>query len=118
MYEVSFSDQSMSVLNQMDHIEQMKIVETITNLNSYQLKNPDENVGVFKREGKDFYRIRTGDIRIYFEARGKNQLYSHFILHKNTMADFMFRCKLPLDNESAAEQDKGFWKYLEGLTRK
>ena len=85
---------------------------------AYGGENPDENVGVFKREGKDFYRIRTGDIRIYFEARGKNQLYSHFILHKNTMADFMFRCKLPLDNESAAEQDKGFWKYIEGLTRK
>lgn len=116
MFEVSFSDQSMNLLNQMDHLEQMKIVETITNLDSYQLKTPSDDVGKFQRDGKDFYRVRSGDIRIYFEARPNNELYCHFILHQNTIADFMFRCKLPLDNESAAEQDKGFWQYLESIT--
>jgi mRNA interferase RelE/StbE len=118
MYEVSFSDQSMNILNQMNHLEQMKIVESITNLTSDQLKSPTEMVGVFTREGKDFYRIRCDEYRIYFEAKPNHELYCHFILHKNTIADFLYRCKLPLNEESAAEQDKGFWKYLESITRR
>ena len=38
-----------------------------------------------------------------------------YILHKNTLADFIFRTKLPVNEEFLAEQEDSFWKYLDSL---
>ena len=43
--------------------------------------------------------------------------YSHVILDKNSMADFIFRTKLPFKEEQAIEQHQSFWQYLESLMK-
>ena len=117
MYQVNFSDQSMAELNKLDILTQLQFIETISNLTSDQLARPREPLGKFTRRGKTFYRLRADEFRCYFEITG-NKLFSRYILHRNTLTDFLFRAKLPLSDEQLVEQHNSFWKYLESLTKK
>lgn len=116
MYQVNFSDQSISELNKLELTRQMELVEKISSLTPEELKNPREPLGKFNRDGKTFYRLRAGDFRCYFEIKG-NILYSHYFLYKNSLADFIFRTKLPLSEQQMVEQHQSFWKYLDSLKR-
>ena len=53
---------------------------------------------------------------VYFEVKD-DILFSRVILDKNSMADFIFRTKLPFKEEQAIEQHQSFWKYLESLMK-
>ncbi|MGB0744923.1 MAG: type II toxin-antitoxin system RelE family toxin [Opitutales bacterium] len=117
MFQVNFSEQSMRELNQLDTRSQMILVEVISTLTQHQLEHPNEELGRFHRGGKTYYRVRAGEFRIYFEQQG-DALFAHYILHKNTLSDFIFRSKLPVTEEFLAEQRDSFWKYLESLRDK
>jgi len=116
MYQVNFSEQSMSELNQLDIEVQMPLIEKFTGLTQEELEHPKEELGRFDRGGRTYYRLRAGEFRIYFEKRG-DTLYSHYILHQHSLADFIFRFKLPYKEETLVEQHQSFWKYLESLTK-
>lgn len=117
MYQVTFSDQSMRELNQLNILVQMPIVEKLSGLTPNDLEHGHDDVGHFIRNGKTFYRLRAGEFRVYFEIRDKDTLFSHFILHQHSLADFVFRFKLPYREETLVEQHQSFWKYLESLTK-
>lgn len=117
MFQVNFSEQSMLELNQLDTRSQMILVEVVSTLKQEQLDNPNEELGRFHRNGKTYYRVRAGEFRIYFEQQG-DALFAHYILHKNTLSDFIFRFKLPFTEEFMVEQHDSFWKYLESLRQK
>ena len=104
-------------LNQLDTRSQMSLVEVVSTLTQEQLEHPSEELGRFHRDGKTLYRVRAGEFRIYFEQQG-DALFAHYILHKNTLTDFIYRSKLPVTEEFIAEQDDSFWKYLESLRHK
>ncbi|MFP4259484.1 MAG: type II toxin-antitoxin system RelE family toxin [Opitutales bacterium] len=108
----------MHELNQLDTRSQMILVEVVSTLTEEQLDHPNEELGRFHRGGKTFYRVRAGEFRIYFEQQGSDTLYAHYILHKNTLGDFIFRSRLPVSEEFLAEQHDSFWKYLESLRHK
>lgn len=117
MFQVNFSEQSMHELNQLDKETQMTLIEVFSGLTQEQLDNPNDEMGRFNRNGKTFYRIRADEFRIYFE-KDKNSLFAHYILHKNTLSDFVFRFKLPITEEFMIEQHDSFWKYLESIRNK
>lgn len=117
MFQVNFSEQSMHELNQLNTRSQMLLVEVVSTLQQEQLDNPNEELGRFHRSGKTYYRVRAGEFRIYFEQKN-DALFAHYILHKNTLSDFVFRFKLPFAEEFMVEQDDSFWKYLESLRHK
>lgn len=116
MFQVTFSDQAMGELNKLPVEEQMEMVDVVSNITSEELANPTERLGRFKRGSRTYYRIRAGDFRCYFERRG-DTLYAHYILHRNTVTDFVFRMKMPYKEEQMVEQQSSFWKYLETLGR-
>jgi len=117
MFQVNFSEQSMHELNQLDTRSQMLLVEVVSTLRQEQLDHPGEELGRFQRNGRTYYRVRAGEFRIYFEQQDE-ALFAHYILHKNTLIDFIFRFKLPFTEEFMVEQDDSFWKYLESLRHK
>ena len=93
----------------------MQIVDKFSSLTPESIKISEE-VGKFARNGKDFYRLKSGDYRIYFEIID-NTLYSHYMLHQHSLTDFIFRFKLPISEEQMVEQHQSFWKYLETLKK-
>lgn len=118
MYQVTFSEQSMLELNKLDKLAQLEAIEPISSLKPADLEHPREPLGRFTRTGQTLYRLRCGDHRFYFETRGSDMLHVLYILHKNSLEDFLLRNKLPVTESQLAEQDSKFWKYLESLTKK
>ena len=106
----------MGQLNSMSQEEQLKIVDIVSHITRDMLDHPREPIGRFTREGKTFYRVRADDLRCYFEIID-DSLYSHYIIRKHTLADFVFRFKLPVTEEQIIEQNGSFWKYLDTLTK-
>jgi mRNA interferase RelE/StbE len=117
MYQVTFSAQAMHELNRLDQLLQLELVEPISALKPADLAHPREPLGRFSRAGKEFYRLRAGDYRFYFDARDAT-LHVNYILHKNSLEDFLLRNKFPVSERQLFEQDSKFWKYLENLAKK
>ena len=116
MYQVTFSEQSMRELNKLDKLLQLEAIEPISRIRPTDLAHPREPLGRFTRAGKDFYRLRAGEFRFYFEVQGET-LHTHYILHKSSLEDWLFRMKLPVSEHQVEEQHSKFWKYLESLTK-
>jgi len=116
MYQVTFSEQAMRELNLLDKLAQLDAIEPITALKASDLAQPREPLGHFRRGSKSLYRLRAGDFRFYFELLG-NSLHVDYILHRNSLEDFLLRNKLPVSEQQLIEQDSKFWKYLESLTK-
>ena len=107
----------MQELNALSQREQLWLVDQLSSLTNDILLAESDAVGRFQRGGKTFYRLRAGDFRSYFTHDG-DTLVCHCILHKNTLEDFIFRCKLPVKDKQLLEKDQSFWQYLEGLAKK
>jgi mRNA-degrading endonuclease RelE of RelBE toxin-antitoxin system len=116
MYQVTFSEQAMHELNKLETMAQLGVVEPISNLQSSDLDHPREPLGRFQRRGKPFYRLRAGEHRFYFDVNG-DTLHVNYILHKNSLEDFLLRNGLPVSEQQLVEQHSKFWKYLESLTK-
>lgn len=116
MYQVTFSEQSMRELNRLDKIAQLEAIDPISKVSASDLANPREPLGKFSRGGKDFYRLRAGEFRFYFQVQG-DTLHTHYILHKDSLEDALFRLKLPVSEQQLFEQHNKFWKYLESLAK-
>ena len=106
----------MHELNQLDKLMQLEVIEPISSLKASDLAAPREPLGRFHRAGKEFYRLRAGEFRFYFEVSG-DTLHVTYILHKNSLEDFLLRNKLPVSEQQLVEQHSKFWKYLESLTK-
>jgi mRNA-degrading endonuclease RelE of RelBE toxin-antitoxin system len=116
MYQVTFSEQAMHELNKLEKLAQLEAIDPITSLRPADLAHPREPLGYFKRGSKQLYRLRAGEFRFYFEARGET-LHVDYILHRNSLEDFLLRNKLPVTEQQLVEQHSKFWKYLESLTK-
>jgi mRNA interferase RelE/StbE len=116
MYQVNFSEQSMSVLNKLEKWDQMPLIEKLCSLTAKDLKENEEDLGRFQRDGKSLYRLRVGEYRIYFEEQVET-LYVHYFLSQHSLTDFLFRFKFPLTDEQIVEQHQSFWKYLDTLKK-
>ena len=116
MYQITFSEQAIRELNRMDKLAQLNLVQPLLGLKAEDLAHPREPLGRFQRAGRMYYRLRSGDFRFYFEVTTEN-FHIHYILHKNTLEDFLLRNKLPVSEQQLVEQHSKFWKYLESLTK-
>ncbi|MGA2051976.1 MAG: cytotoxic translational repressor of toxin-antitoxin stability system [Opitutales bacterium] len=116
MYQLTFSDQAIAELKKLPKPTQLDLMEKISGLHPDQLASGAEDVGHVDRAGKTFYRLRAGEFRMYFEITG-DTLFTHYILHQHSLADFVFRFKLPFTEETLVEQHQSFWKYLESLKK-
>lgn len=117
MFQVTFSEQAMHELNQLDKLEQMTAIDPLGSLKPADLAHPREPLGKFHRRGKEYYRLRSADHRFYFQVHGES-LEIVYILHRNSLEDFLLRNKLPVSEKQLVEQDSKFWTYLESLRKK
>lgn len=106
----------MQELNKLDQLAQLDAIDPISHLKPSDLAQPREPLGHFRRGQKSLYRLRSGDFRFYFESEG-DTLHVDYILHRNSLEDFLLRNKLPVSEQQLVEQHSKFWKYLESLTK-
>lgn len=106
----------MNELNKLDKLLQLDVILPISSLKPSDLKNPREPLGRFTRGTQTLYRLRAEDFRFYFVVTDEI-LHTRYILHKNSLEDFLLRNKLPVTEGQLVEQHSKFWKYLETLTK-
>lgn len=106
----------MRELKKLDQLAQLEVIAPISGLKPSDLAHPREPLGRFQRGGQTLYRLRAGEFRFYFEVHGET-LHTLYILHKNSLEDFLLRNKLPVSEAQLVEQHSKFWKYLETLTK-
>lgn len=117
MFQVTFSAQALGELKKLDPLTQLTAIEPITTLKPELLAHPREPLGRFVRAGHTLYRLRTDDLRFYFELKGETSLHVLYILHPHSLEDFLLRNRLPVSEDQLVEQHSKFWKYLETLTK-
>ncbi len=117
MFQVTFSEQSIRELNKLGQLAQLEAIGPISRLTAGDLAHPREPLGRFHRGGKELYRLRSGGYRFYFESLDETTLHVVWILHQNSLEDFLLRNKLPVSDAQLAEQHSKFWKYLESLAQ-
>lgn len=116
MYQVTFSEQAMKELNRLDKLVQMAAIEPLASLKASDLSHPREPFGRFSRSGQEYYRLRVDDHRFYFQVKGTT-VHVCYLLHRNSLEDFLLRNKLPVSEQQLVEQHSKFWKYLENLRK-
>ena len=109
---LTFSAQSNAILQHLSQEQQLKLIAFLTDFNFENV----EDLGKIVRGQKTYYRIRWNDFRIYFECTSEQTRLVHYLLPKHTWNDFLFRSKLPF-NEEMIEKDNRFWQYLEKLKK-
>jgi mRNA interferase RelE/StbE len=118
MFQVTFDSQAMTELNKLDKLIQLTALDPVSSLRQADLEHPREPLRKFMRGGQELFRLRSGDLRFYFETRGGDTLHVLYILHEHSLEDFLLRNKLPVSEQQLVEQHSKFWKYLEGLTKR
>lgn len=114
MLQIVFNDISAAELSRLPTPIQFQILEAL-NIQSGDLEEDAlaKRFGVLERATKKLYRCRAGDHRIYF-AVYDGDVRIHRVLHKNTLADFLYRSNLPGGGEDEAlSQSKSFWKLID-----
>ncbi|MDR1173387.1 MAG: cytotoxic translational repressor of toxin-antitoxin stability system [Puniceicoccales bacterium] len=115
MYQLTFSEQSLSELDKFAKDEQLQMVSLISELSAKAFKNEDSGIPSFCRDGKTYYRLKVDTLRVYVEKINSDTLYCHYVLPQHTLSDFLFRAKFPISEMQMIEQHSSFWKYLESL---
>lgn len=114
MLQIVFNDISAAELSRLPTQIQFHLLEAL-NLQPGDLEDDllARRYGVLERGGKKLYRCRAGDHRIYFAVKDGN-VRVHRVLHKNTLADFLYRSNLPGGGEDEAlSQSKSFWQLID-----
>lgn len=112
MHQLTFSTQSNAILSHMSQKQQLKLVDF---LGSFPFEK-SKNLGKIIRGTKTYFRLRWTEFRIYLEQLNEDAFVVHYLIPKHTWNDFLFRFKLPF-NEDSIEKDDQFWQYLENLNK-
>lgn len=113
MFQIVFNEISAAEISRLDTLAQLELLAEFK-VTPEDLKNPDgKRFGTLDHGGKKLHRYRARDTRIYFEAKDGSVLV-HRVLHKGTLADFLFRSNLgDADEDEALAGNKHFWKLID-----
>ncbi|PWU07582.1 MAG: hypothetical protein C5B47_05915 [Verrucomicrobia bacterium] len=113
MFQVIFNSVSAAEMAALPKELQLELLAEFHSIPQDPAEMEGERFGTVSREGRQLFRYRAKDYRIYFEQHPKGVLV-HRVLHKNSLRDFLFRSNLPM-----AEEDKtlgettAFWHLIE-----
>lgn len=116
MYQITFSEQSLVEFNKLDKMAQLQFIDELSSQCEDYLQHATSNKKVqkFSREGRDIFRCRVGELRVYFEkTESDGIIFCRYILPEHSFVDFIYRTKLPITDEQISENTDSFWKYLE-----
>jgi mRNA-degrading endonuclease RelE of RelBE toxin-antitoxin system len=113
MFQVIFNDTSAAEMSALPKALQLQILSEFNFLPEDLDKMDKEKFGRLAREGRQLFRYRTTDYRIYFEVTPKG-LCVHRVLHKNSLKDFLFRTKLPVAEDETLQKNPDFWDMIDG----
>jgi len=112
MLEIIFNEISAAELAALPKSLQLELLTEFQLLPEDLEEETSSRFGLISREGKQLYRFRASDYRLYFEKCPEGVIV-HRILHKNTIRDFLFRSSLPMTDEDEVRHVGAFWELIE-----
>jgi mRNA-degrading endonuclease RelE of RelBE toxin-antitoxin system len=114
VFQIIFNEISAAEISGLDTMSQLELLNQfkVRQQDLDDLNDGDGHFGTMERHGKKLYRYRSKDYRIYFEVKDDNVIV-HRVLNRNTFQDFLFRSKLPLNEDEALGESKHFWSLIE-----
>lgn len=118
MFQVIFNEISAAEISQLPTLEQLEVLSEFQvrpeDLEGIEDHPSDAPFGEIQRDGKNLYRYRASDVRIYFEVSDDHQsVIVHRVLSKNTFQDFLYRANLPVEDDEVLAGSKQFWELIE-----
>jgi mRNA-degrading endonuclease RelE of RelBE toxin-antitoxin system len=111
-FQIIFTPASAAELARMPKELQLQILGEFRGL-PQQVMGPElENFGRLEHGGRELFRFRVGDYRVYFE-RHKLGVLVHRILSRHTLKDFLFRSGLKITEDEALQENPKFWELIE-----
>ena len=111
MLQIIFSPLSAKELAAMPRNLQLELIDGFQVM-PQDFEKADEKFGQLTRGGRNIYRYRVKDYRIYFEKQD-GFINVVCILNKNSLKDFFFRSKLPISEDQLLQDNPKFWQLLE-----
>ncbi len=112
VFQIVFNEISAAEISALGTLEQLELMEEFRFDETELEQMKGDHYGRIERDGKTLYRYRAKDYRFYFEVKD-GAVIIHRVLHKGTFSDFMFRSKMPLSEDEALANSKGFWKLID-----
>ncbi|MEN9992428.1 MAG: hypothetical protein RLZZ224_2130 [Verrucomicrobiota bacterium] len=112
MLEIVFNEISAAEMSQMGTLEQLELLDQFHVQQSDLDQLDHERFGLIERDQKKLYRFRAREWRIYFEVKD-GAVVVHRVFHKGTLADFLFRSKMPLAEDEELAKSKHFWQLID-----
>lgn len=115
MHQIVFNEISAAELSAIPTKEQLELLQAFqVDESSLKMSPSNKDFGVITRKGKQIYRFRYQDYRIYFTVEGEEQIIVQRVLNANTLADFLFRSKMGSTHEDQKlSNSRSFWKLIE-----
>lgn len=108
MLQIIFSRVSAKELAAMPRQLQIELLDDLP----ADFNTANDKFGLLTRAGKQIFRYRVKDYRIYFEKHD-GQINVLCILNKNSLKDFFYRSKLPISEDQLLQENPKFWQLLE-----
>ncbi|MDD2676815.1 MAG: type II toxin-antitoxin system RelE/ParE family toxin [Methylacidiphilaceae bacterium] len=112
-FQIVFSKASLGEIAALPKDIQLQVLAEFEVLPRELEGGSSEKLGTLEREGRQLRRFRCRDYRIYFAVQ-ESGVQVFRILHKNTLADFLFRSNLPLAEDEELEKSAAFWRMIDG----
>jgi mRNA-degrading endonuclease RelE of RelBE toxin-antitoxin system len=112
VFQIIFTPASAAELARMPKELQLQILGEFRGLPQQVMGVGGEQFGRLERGGRELFRFRVGDYRIYFERHNLGVLV-HRILSRHTLKDFLFRSGLKTGEDEALQQNPKFWELIE-----
>ncbi|MDR2030394.1 MAG: hypothetical protein LBP65_02935 [Puniceicoccales bacterium] len=109
--QVTFSAASLAVLESLPQLQRVALIGLLGDLRREQFSDAGGPFGTIHRRGRALFRVRMGDLRLYFSFADGGVHCDH-ILTRHTFEDFCFRCRLPA-GQDVAENSPLFWQLVE-----
>lgn len=113
MFQIVFNEISAAEISRLDTLSQLELLAEFQVVPEDLAEADGDRFGRMEKHGEVLYRYRARDMRIYFQEKDGYVLV-HRVLHKNTVADFLFRTNLgDADEDAALAESKHFWKLID-----
>lgn len=111
-FQIIFNPTSAAELASMPKRLQLQILGEFKGVPQEMVSSNLESFGKLEKKGRQLYRYRLGDYRVYFE-RHRLGIVVHRILTKNTLKDFFYRSNLKLTEDQVLEENPEFWRQID-----
>src|SRR5437660_12817637 len=111
MFQIIFNELSAAEMSALPKTLQLDLLAEFQILPEDLDRLDSSRFGLLERDGKRLYRYRAKDSGRYFEKTPAG-ITVHRVLQKNTLRDFLFRTKLPTDEDEQAKERRELWHWM------